>query len=45
MTGAGVEHDLFLYEDTTHYLDAYHPTSATHTVYERILAFVKDHTR
>ena len=45
MTGAGVQHDLFLYEDTTHYLDAYHPTPATHLVYERILAFAKEHTR
>jgi hypothetical protein len=45
MTAAGVRHDLLLYEDTTHYLDAYHPTQATYMVYERIVAFAKEHTR
>jgi hypothetical protein len=45
MAAAGVPHDLLLYEDTTHYLDAYHPTQATHLVYERIVAFAKEHTR
>jgi dipeptidyl aminopeptidase/acylaminoacyl peptidase len=45
MTRAGVSHDLLLYEDTTHYLDAYNPTEATHLVYERILAFAQEHTR
>jgi len=45
MTAAGVPHDLLLYEDTTHYLDAYNPTDATHKVYERVVAFAKDHTR
>jgi len=45
MTAAGVPHDLLLYEDTTHYLDAYNPTRATHTVYERVVAFAKEHTR
>jgi hypothetical protein len=45
MTAAGVPHDLLLYEDTTHYLDAYHPTEATHMVYERIVAFAKEYTR
>jgi dipeptidyl aminopeptidase/acylaminoacyl peptidase len=45
MTAAGVPHDLLLYEDTTHYLDAYNPTQATHTVYERVVAFAKEHTR
>ena len=45
MTGAGVQHDLLLYEDTTHYLDAYNPTPATHVVFERILAFAKQYTR
>ncbi len=38
---AGVPHKLLLYEDTTHYLDAYNPTSATHRVYERVLAYVR----
>ncbi len=45
MTAASVPHDLLLYEDTTHYLDAYHPTEATHMVYERIVAFAKEYTR
>jgi dipeptidyl aminopeptidase/acylaminoacyl peptidase len=45
MTAAGVPHDLLLYEDTTHYLDAYRPTQATHMVYERIVAFAKEYAR
>ena len=45
MTEAGVQHDLLLYEDTTHYLDAYNPTPATHIVFERVLAFAREHTR
>jgi hypothetical protein len=45
MTEAGVPHDLLLYQDTTHYLDAYHPTQATHVVYERIVAFAKEYAR
>jgi hypothetical protein len=45
MTAAGVPHELLLYEDTTHYLDAYNPTRATHTVYERVVAFAKEYTR
>jgi hypothetical protein len=38
---AGIPHELLLYEDTTHYLDAYNPTPATHRVYERVLAYVR----
>jgi hypothetical protein len=45
MTAAGVPHALLLYEDTTHYLDAYNPTEATYLVYERIVAFAEEHTR
>jgi dipeptidyl aminopeptidase/acylaminoacyl peptidase len=45
MTEAGVPHELLLYEDTTHYLDAYNPTQATHMVFERIVAFAREHTR
>ena len=45
MNGAGVPHDLLLYQDTTHYLDAYNPTPATHMVYERIIAFAREYTR
>ncbi len=40
LTAAGVPHELLLYEDTTHYLDAYHPTPGTHLVYERVLQYV-----
>lgn len=32
---------LLVDEDTTHYLDAYNPTPATHRVYERVLAYVR----
>ncbi|UCC89896.1 MAG: carboxypeptidase regulatory-like domain-containing protein [Anaerolineales bacterium] len=42
---AGTPHELFLYEDTTHYLDAYNPTQATFLVYERVVAFAKEHVR
>jgi pimeloyl-ACP methyl ester carboxylesterase len=41
LAAAGVPHELLLYEDTTHYLDAYNPTAATHRVYERVLAYVR----
>ena len=41
LAAAGVPHELLLYEDTTHYLDAYNPTPATHRVYERVLDYVR----
>ncbi len=41
LQAAGVPHELLLYADTTHYLDAYNPTPATHRVYERVLAYVR----
>lgn len=41
LAAAGVPHELLLYEDTTHYLDAYNPTAGTHMVYERVLAYVR----
>jgi hypothetical protein len=41
LAAAGVPHELLLYEDTTHYLDAYNPTPGTHMVYERVLAYVR----
>jgi acetyl esterase/lipase len=41
LAAANVPHELLLYEDTTHYLDAYNPTPATHRVYERVLAYVR----
>ena len=40
LNAAGVPHELLLYEDTTHYLDAYNPTPGTHLVYERVLQFI-----
>lgn len=43
MAAANMPHELFLYADTTHYLDAYNPTPATFEVLERTLAFVKQH--
>ena len=39
LEAAGVPHETLLYEDTTHYLDAYHPTLATGTVFERVLDY------
>ena len=39
LEAAGVLHETLLYEDTTHYLDAYHPTPATGMVFERVLNF------
>ena len=45
MTAAGVPHQLLLYDDTTHYLDAYNPTPATHMVFERIVAFAREYAR
>lgn len=41
LEAARVPHDLLLYEDTTHYLDAYNPTPGTELVYERVLKYVK----
>lgn len=41
LAAAGVPHDLLLYSDTTHYLDARYPTEATFMVYERVLDFVE----
>ena len=45
MAEAGIRHELLLYTDTTHYLDAYNPTQATHTVYDCVVAFAKQYTR
>ncbi len=41
LAAAGVPHESLLYEDTTHYLDAYNPTPATGMVFERVLAYVR----
>ncbi|MCS6844684.1 MAG: carboxypeptidase regulatory-like domain-containing protein [Caldilineales bacterium] len=41
LDAAGVPHELLLYEDTTHYLDAYRPTPATYLVYGRVLDYIR----
>jgi hypothetical protein len=42
MAEAGIPHELLLYTDTTHYLDAYNPTPGTELVYERVLDYVNN---
>lgn len=42
---AGVTHDLFLYEDTTHYLDQVNITPDTAELYWRLNAFLDRHVR
>ena len=39
LAAAGVPHETLLYEDTTHYLDAYHPTPATGMVFQSVLDY------
>lgn len=41
LEAAGAPHELLLYQDTTHYLDAYNPTPATRMVLERVLSYVR----
>ena len=41
LEAAGAAHELLLYQDTTHYLDAYNPTPATRMVLERVLSYVR----
>ncbi len=38
-------HETLLYQDTTHYLDAYNPTDSTYLVFQRAMAFARAHTR
>jgi hypothetical protein len=40
LAAAGVEHELFLYEDTTHYLDQVNVTPDTAELYRRLIAFL-----
>ena len=42
LEAAGVPHETLLYEDTTHYLDAYNPTPATGTVFEHVLDYAEE---
>ncbi|MEZ4767725.1 MAG: carboxypeptidase regulatory-like domain-containing protein [Caldilineales bacterium] len=41
LDAARVPHESLLYEDTTHYLDAYNPTPGTGMVFERVLDYVE----
>ena len=45
LAAAGVEHELFLYEDTTHYLDQVNITPDTAELYRRLTAFLDRHVR
>jgi dipeptidyl aminopeptidase/acylaminoacyl peptidase len=45
LTDAGVTHELFLYEDTTHYLDQVNITPDTAELYWRLNAFLDRHVR
>jgi hypothetical protein len=40
---AGVEHDLYLYQDTSHYLNQVDITPETAELYRRLAAFLADH--
>ena len=42
---AGVPHELFLYEDTTHYLDQVNVTPETAELYSRLAAFLDRYVR
>jgi hypothetical protein len=45
LTAAGVTHELFLYEDTTHYLDQVNVTPDTAELYRRLAAFLDRYVR
>ena len=45
LTAAGVTHELFLYEDTTHYLDQVNVTPDTAELYRRLTAFMDRYVR
>jgi hypothetical protein len=45
LAAAGVVHELFLYEDTTHYLDQVNVTPDTAELYRRLTAFLDAHVR
>jgi dipeptidyl aminopeptidase/acylaminoacyl peptidase len=45
LTDAGVPHELFLYEDTTHYLDQVNITPETAELYRRLALFLDKYVR
>ena len=45
LTDEGVTHELFLYEDTTHYLDQVNVTPDTAELYRRLTAFLDKYVR
>jgi dipeptidyl aminopeptidase/acylaminoacyl peptidase len=45
LDSAGVTHELFLYEDTTHYLDQVNVTPDTAELYRRLTAFLDTYVR
>jgi fermentation-respiration switch protein FrsA (DUF1100 family) len=45
LAAAGVAHELFLYEDTTHYLDQVNVTPDTAELYGRLTQFLDTHVR
>jgi len=45
LEAAGVTHELFLYEDTTHYLDQVNVTPDTAELYRRLAAFLDKYVR
>jgi hypothetical protein len=45
LEAAGVPHELFLYEDTTHYLDQVNITPETAELYSRLAAFLNRYVR
>ena len=45
LDAAGVTHELFLYQDTTHYLDPAHVTPDTAELYRRLTAFLDRYVR
>jgi len=45
LAAAGVTHELFLYRDTTHYLDQVNVTPDTAELYRRLVAFLDEYVR
>ena len=45
LQAAGVTYELFLYEDTSHYLDPEHATPGTAELYRRLVAFLDRYVR
>jgi dipeptidyl aminopeptidase/acylaminoacyl peptidase len=43
LQAAGVEHELYLYQDTSHYLDQVNITPETAELYRRLAAFLDRH--